>query len=84
MAQTPILPDAVVLVEANDENDPAGTFNAYLVQGEGDQETYTEIATSAYSDDTPLENQKNFLWAMSCLAKYHNITLQNETGVTAP
>lgn len=81
MTSTPILPGAVILIEANDEGDPAGTFNAFLVEGEDENETYKEIASSAYSDDTPLENQRHFIWAMKGLAAFHNITVNNQTGV---
>lgn len=82
MAMSPIPVGSSILVEPNDENDPAGTFNAYLV--DGNDESYTEIACSQYSDETPLENQKQFLWAMSSLATFHGLGFQNDTGVTVP
>jgi len=84
MAMTPIPSGSTLLIEAEEENNPKTVLNAYLVSGEGEAETYTEIASSFYSEETPLENQQHFLWAMSSLAEFHNVSFTNETGIKAP
>lgn len=82
MAMTPIPPGSSIVIEADEESNPKTTLNAFLVDGADD--SYTEIASSAYSDETPLENQQHFLWAMSSLATFHKLGFQNETGINAP
>lgn len=77
VSATPITPGSVIYIGIGDPNDPESPLEAYLVTPQGEPEDlWVSLAWT-----TPDQSREQFIWLVKSAAAFHNLPVQNETGV---